>query len=446
MNNLTIFEKVKDWIRNSITLKLIAITILMLLLLIPVSMIQSIINERANLHEQATREVSSKWADEQQINGPILTIPIIYLNKTDKETVETTRYLHLLPDRLNIKGQIDPETLHRGIYEVVVYRSAIEITGNFVLKFRIDQNNLKAIRYDQAFLTIGISDLRGIKNDPAVHWGDQVFRVSPGSRNPDLVRSGITIGIPDLENNMGNKVSFGFKLSLQGSHNLSFIPVGRTNEISITSAWATPSFSGNFLPDSRSITHQGFKANWKILQLNRNYPQAWTGHSVSSQDMASSAFGVDLLLSIDNYKKSHRSAKYAVMTIALTFLIFFLVEIRTKKKIHPFQYALIGLALSLFYILLVSITEHSSFSLAYIISTVGISGMIFFYSLAVFNKKKHSILLLLTLIGLYSFLFVVLQLEDYALLMGSLGLMVILAATMYFTRNVNWYNMSNDTN
>ena len=178
-----------------------------------------------------------------------------------------------------------------------------------------------------------------------------------------------------------------------------------------------------------------------MLQLNRNFPQSWidTGEAEKLQN---AAFGVDLILPLDDYQKSMRSAKYAIMTIVLTFLIFFLVEILNGRKIHPFQYTLVGLALSLFYILLISISEHTNFNLAYAISTCAIVGMISLYSMSVFKMPKLSMLLVATLIGIYGFLFVTLQLADYALLMGSIGLTIILAITMYFTRNINWYKLN----
>ena len=162
--------------------------------------------------------------------------------------------------------------------------------------------------------------------------------------------------------------------------------------------------------------------------------------------MQNSAFGVNLIMPLDDYQKSMRSAKYAAMTIALTFLIFFLVEILNGRKIHPFQYVLVGLGLVLFYVLLVSISEHSNFNLAYLISSVAIVSMITLYSYSIFRVRKLTLLLFATLVGIYGFLFVTLQLADYALLMGSAGLTLILGLTMYFTRNVNWYKLNKDAN
>ncbi|MCB0497396.1 MAG: cell envelope integrity protein CreD [Cyclobacteriaceae bacterium] len=441
---MTIFERVNSWIKNSFMLKLFIITILMLLLLIPSAMIQSIITEREGLSNAAIEEVSAKWARSQQINGPILTIPLIYEYMEDGKLEQTTRYWYILPETLNIKGKVEPEKLRRNIYEIVVYESKLTVAGNFLFDKTPDKENLKAIQYNKAFLTIGISDLKGIKDQIVLNWNNKPLKVEPGSRVPNLIYSGVTIALPFLEEPDSHSIPFSFDLNLHGSQNLSFVPIGSTTKVTLNSDWPSPSFNGNFLPNSREITATGFTADWKVLQLNRNFPQSWTG-SVQDKNLESASFGVNLILPLDDYQKSMRSAKYAAMTIALTFLIFFLVEILNGKKIHPFQYILVGLALSLFYILLISISEHSNFNLAYAISTLSIVGMITLYSLSIFKASRLTMLLVVALLGIYGFLFVTLQLADYALLMGSIGLTLILAATMYFTRNINWYQLNKPT-
>lgn len=440
-NENTLLERFNTWIRNSVMLKLITITVLVLLLLIPTSMITSIISEREMLNEMTVTDVSAKWAASQQINGPILTIPFTFEYKKDDEVVEGVRYWHMLPKALSINGQVDPEKLRRGIYEVVVYRSALELAGSFITDLKLVENDVKEIRWDQAFLTIGISDLRGIEEDIMVKWGDQNLPIEPGSRIPDLVYSGITVQLPGLDASTNIDIPFSFDLKLQGSQNLSFVPLGNNTEVKLTSPWDSPSFNGSFIPDSREVSGAGFAASWKVLQLNRNFPQSWVG-SAQAEKLQDASFGVDLMMPLDDYQKSMRSAKYAVMTIVLTFLVFFLVEILNGRKIHPFQYTLVGLALSLFYVLLISISEHATFNIAYAISTCAIVGMISLYSMSVFKMPKLSMLLVATLIGIYGFLFVTLQLADYALLMGSIGLTIILAITMYFTRNINWYKLN----
>ncbi|QDH78769.1 cell envelope integrity protein CreD [Echinicola soli] len=440
-NENTVFEKIGNWVSHSVTLKLLVITILVLLLLIPSSMIMDLIAEREALSQAATEEVSMKWANNQQLNGPVLTIPLVYEYKEKEELKEVVKYLYLLPNNLQVDGEVVPEKLKRGIYEVIVYKSQLAVSGSFDLMEKVDRTNLKQIQYGKAFLTIGISDLRGIKEELAVDWGGVDCQVKPGSKVPSIITQGITVDLPNLESSMGTKVPFHFSLNLQGSRSISFVPVGGTTEVNVNSPWPSPSFYGNFLPDQRKVTGQGFEARWKVLQLNRNFPQSWVDEMQGS-NLQAAAFGVDLIFPVDDYQKSIRSAKYAVMTILMTFLIFFLVEVLNKRKIHPFQYALVGLGLCLFYVLLVSISEHTDFNTAYAIAAFGVVAMIVLYSLTVFRKKKLSLLLLAVLVGAYSFLYVTLQLTDYALLMGSVGLTVMLAMTMYFTRNIDWYQLS----
>tara|TARA_Y100001972_G_scaffold122335_1_gene167756 strand:- start:99 stop:1430 length:1332 start_codon:yes stop_codon:yes gene_type:complete len=443
MNMENPIERLNSWMRNSVMLKLITIMILTLLLLIPASMIESTIREREGLNMEAIEEVSSIWARQQQVNGPILAIPVIYEYKEEEKIKTLTKHLFILPENLVVEGSISPEKLHRGIYEIVVYKSSMNIGGSFRLDQEIDQTNLKEIQFGKAFLTIGISDMRGIKNDIDFRWGGKQLGVEPGSRISHMIHSGVTINVPDLTPQMGSEVDFTFELDLHGSQNLSFVPIGSKTDVKIESEWSSPSFNGNFLPATREVTDEGFNAYWSILELNRNYPQSWVGPD-QSHVLESSAFGVDLLLPLDDYQKSMRSAKYAIMTIALTFLMFFLVEIITKRKIHPFQYILVGLALCLFYILLVSISEQLNFNLAYLISMLAIVSMIVLYSLSMFKKQILSMVLVAVLLGIYGFLFVTLQLADYALLMGSVGLTLILAATMYFTRNIDWYRLNRE--
>lgn len=437
------FDRVNQWIKSSVTLKLIIITIITLLLLIPSSMVKNIIREREYLNQEAIAEVSSKWANSQQINGPILTIPLVYEIKEGDEQKTVTRYFHQLPEQLNIEGTIVPESLRRGIYEVVVYKSQLRINGSFAIDPKIDQANLREIRYDQAFLTVGISDLRGIEEEIQFNWDSQSIEVEPGANLGRIINSGITVSVPELEKLLQKTVDFEFNLNLQGSQNMTFIPLGGTTAVDIRSDWPAPSFMGNFLPDQREISEAGFTANWKVLQLNRNFPQSWIDYD-QFQDAASAAFGVNLLLPLDDYQKSMRSVKYSIMTIALTFLTFFLIEILNKRKIHPFQYILVGLALCLFYVLLVSISEHTDFNSAFSIASTGIISMITLYSATIFKRKKLTLFLLVVLSGVYGFLFVTIQMQDYALLLGSIGLTAILAITMYLTRNVNWYKVNTE--
>jgi inner membrane protein len=436
----SLFDKINDTLANSVTLKLVIITFLTLLLLIPESMVQSIIRERTALQQEANVEVSAKWAKSQEINGPVLSIPMEFERKEGDKMHNYTHLWHLLPDDLEISGQVEPTTLKRGIYKVVVYQTKLKVKGKFALEVNENKENLTRILWNQAYLTLGISDLRGIQDQISFKWGGEDLGIEPGSKLPDQIKSGITIPLANLADYRSKETAFSFDLDLQGSKDLSFVPTGKRTKIDISSPWESPSFNGNFLPDSREVSADGFKASWTVLQLNRNFPQSWFNEKMFPQ-LSASAFGVELMLPMDDYQKSMRTVKYGIMIIALTFLIFFLVEIRNKRKIHPIQYTFVGLALSLFYILLVSISEHLGFNWAYALSAITVTTMVFMYSLAVFKNLKLSALLLAALSAIFIFLFVNLQLAEYALLLGSIGLTLILALTMYLTRKINWYGM-----
>jgi len=438
----SIFERISTNIRNSITLKLIVIAILVLLLLIPMSMVRGIIAEREVLRAVTEEEVSDKWARSQVVTGPILTVPLRYEHEHEDGEKETViRQFHILPDMLTITGDVSPHVRSRGIYDVTVYSGDLNLSGNFELRdYRFEQENLRSIDWDKAYLTVGLSDLRGIRETIPFSWNGRNLPIEPGSRIQDLVPSGITFPVA-IRLEAGRNYDFTIDLQINGSENLSFTPIGLETDVRLNSSWPDPSFTGNFLPDNHSISTDGFEARWNVLQLNRNFPQQWIGNSYA-MEMSRSSFGVKLFTNLDDYQKSIRSAKYAVMTLALTFLIFFLTEVLNHRRIHPFQYALVGLALCLFYVLLVSLSEHIAFNLAYGVAAFAIIAIIIFYAYHVFRSVRLTGLLALLLTGIYLFVFVTLQLADYALLIGSIGLLVILGVTMYYTRNINWYKLS----
>ncbi len=424
--------------RHANSLKGIVIFVLMLILIIPTAMIEGIIGERQSRQNEAVGEVAGKWGLRQTITGPVLVLPYeqITRNAAGQELNRDLKYAYLLPDDLRIGGEVFPEKRYRGIFEVVVYNSKLTLDGAFP-KPALD-NIIPAgsnILWDKAVVQLGIPDLRGLKEQVMLTWDDQAAVVfEPGLSVSGVASSGIHIAVPLTAE--ANAHRFHVDIALQGSGSLFFTPVGKVTEVNIKSAWSDPSFTGAFLPDQKNISPAGFDAQWKVLNLNRNYPQAWGGDT--QVDFSNSTFGVDFLLPVDNYQKSIRSVKYAVLFIGLTFLVIFFVEMRNSRRVHPFQYALIGLALVIFYTLLVSISEHISFNAAYGVSaamTIGLTGL---YARALFDSRKMAFLVSGTLTLLYGFLFTVLQLQDYALLIGSLGLFAILATVMYFSRKIDW--------
>jgi inner membrane protein len=423
-------------LRKSLGTRLFIIAFLTLILLIPSLLIQGLISEREYRRDSVANEISQKWGDEQVVVGPVISVPYRYYFNGEEKVEQTIRYAHFLPENLNVEGAITPEIRYRGIYKVIVYNSSLSVSGNFPA---IDLSGFKVPAEDflieDAFVSVGISDMTGIKDFVNITWNESELLANPGIESNDVLASGISIA-PDLTT--GEAYDFSFDLNLNGSTGLNFSPVGKQTNVALKSDWANPSFTGNFLPAEREVTDAGFESEWNVLHLNRNFAQQWQG---PNQEVTSTLFGVELLLAVDEYQKTMRTAKYAIMFISLTFLTFFMIELLSKKIIHPIQYLLIGFALLIFYTLLLSISEYVVFQLAYVIAAAAIIGLITIYSYNVLSDKLKSGIIFGVLIILYGYLYILLQLQDYALLLGSLGLFVVLSVVMYLTRNINWFEI-----
>lgn len=420
---------------QSVTFKLIIIGLLILVMLVPGAMIRNLISEREQTQLEVISEIGSKWGYGQTLNGPVLSIPYYHYIEQEEKTYREIRYAHFLPGELEVHADITPEVRYRGIYKTIVYNTVLKVSGSFGFpdtdKLKIEQD---LVLLDDAFLQVGITDMRGIQQVLPFEWDQQELEVEPGIPTNDISGSGFHVKI-SLEER--EQFDFKFELDLNGSDHLYFVPVGKSSSIQMESSWRHPRFDGAFLPDERAISEEGFEAAWKVLHLNRNYPQSWKGASYQTDE---SAFGCFLILPVDQYQKTMRSAKYAIMFIALTFMIFFFVEILNRRRIHPVQYLLVGLSISIFYVLLLSLGEQIGFNLSYLVSSLAIIGLITTYAVSIFRQGKPTVILCLCLAMLYAFLFILIQLQDYALLLGSIGLFVAMGLIMYTSRNVDWYS------
>lgn len=434
-NLITFFE------RNAAIFKVAAIAFLALILLIPVVMIDELVKERKTRQFEALAEVSAKWGFEQQVIGPILAVPFYTfdLNK-DKERINVERKLvYFLPEQLDISGTIDPEIRYRGLFKIPVYHSSLRLDGQFSAPdMGINDPNTE-IDWSGATITLGISDMRGITEPINFRWNNEIMNCEPGVSIENIVKSGITVSNPLDYENKTESYLFSINISLNGSKAISFVPLGKVTTTIINSSWKDPSFNGAFLPTTRDISGQGFSATWKVLELNRNYPQRWTGKNV---DLLNSAYGVELILPGDSYQLTERSIKYAILFITLTFMSFFFIEIIHRQRVHPIQYILVGFGLALFYLLLLSLSEHIGFKLSYLIASIAIVSMITGYSGTIFKNHKLIALMATILFVLYGFLFILLQMQDLTLLIGSAGLFIILSTVMYLSRKIDWYNLS----
>ena len=463
--NKNILDRINERISQSVTFKLISIGILVLLLLIPKAMINDLILEREHRMLETIHEVTDKWSRSQTISGPSIIIPYQKLIELEEEKgVKTViRYATFLPEELHIKSIVEPEERYRGIFKVIVYKAQITISGKFPKPdFRSWDISTEDIQWSKAILNLGISDLRGIEKQVSLALDGENYPFSPGVSANSLSESGIHLPLEPLVDHFYEN-NFTIDIPLKGSERLFFVPLGKDTQVKMTSSWKDPSFTGSFLPKQREVNNEGFEATWQVLHFNRNYPQSWTeqhyyidddnyqdnpykltdnyaaNKNLNKNDIGSSKFGVNLLVTADHYQKSLRSSKYSILIIALSFLMFFLIEVTQKLRIHAFQYILIGLALMIFYTLLLSISEHLGFNLAYWISCLSVIALITFYSNSILGKRKMAYMLAASLTAIYGFLFIIIQIETYALLVGSIGLFIILALTMYYTRKISWY-------
>jgi len=441
MNTQDTIKKTGSFIRNSATIKIISIGVLVLVLLIPTSMISSLLKERESRRDSVVQEINQKWGNSQTITGPFITVPYKSFYKDKNEELQySTKYFHILPETLNIKGDIAPHIRYRSIYEAVLYNCQLDFEGIFTVP-RLNQLNIEPenILWGKSVFSIGITDMRGIKQNIILTFDKKSYGVNPGLKTTDIATAGVSSPIPLSPKD--NSKHFSFKLNINGSEQIRFTPMGEETNVNVKSSWPSPSFNGAFLPTSREISKTGFHATWKVLHLNRNFPQYWQGSQYKVQE---SCFGLKLLITADVYQKSTRLSKYALMFIIFTFSAFFFSEIINKNRVHPIQYLLIGLAIILFYVLLLSISEHLNFYYAYLLSASAITLLISGYSKGILKNKYFTLTVFVLLTVLYVYLFIVLQLEDYALIMGSIGLLAVLSTVMFITRKIDWYSLESE--
>jgi inner membrane protein len=428
--------------RFSKSIKVAVIAFLVLLLLIPMAMIENMITERGRTQTEAIDEVSQKWSLAQTITGPYVNLqcPITQDDNGKKRTIMEN--VTLFPDELSVDGQLQTEILRRGIYKVNVYQSELLIKGSFSSEeLRKNNIDMEALEYGRAAICLNLTDMRGLSEQISITLNDSVYVFEPGMDGRGIQSMGVhaIVDLSVLKEN--KKLPYEMKIKLKGSQSIYFTPLGKTTQVKLKANWGTPSFDGNFLPEKREITEKDFSAQWQVLNLNRNYSQVMVNYREASiRDLQDSNFGVNLKIPVEQYQQSLRSAKYAILIILLTFTVIFFTEIMEKTRIHALQYLLVGLALCLFYSLLLSMSEHIGFSPAYGVASLLTIVLVGGYMLGIIKKKKPAIIMTGLLAILYIYIFILIQLETFALLAGSLGLFVILALVMYFSKKIDWFN------
>ncbi len=435
-------------------LKLLTIGGLILVLLIPLQMIRGVLTERLVRRNEAVAEITGTWGGDQTVIGPVLMVPYRYPVKTVRDQTVDGRVQRVeveemglaqaffLPDRVEIAGDLDPRVLHRGIYRAVVYRGRLTIEGAFARPsfedWRVPPEN---VLWEDAAVGFAITDLRGVEDALQLDWNGRAVPLEPGSLVPGF-NVGVTARLRETEALEADDLPFALTLALNGSNGIRFAPVGARNTARLTSSWPDPSFQGQFLPADRTVGPEGFEAQWALSYYGRAYPQQWTvtpGAGARPPALGSALFGVDLRMLVDQYRNVERAIKYGILFLVLVFTGFFLFETLGVARVHPFQYALVGAALCLFYLALLSLSEFIRFGAAYLVGAAAATAMISLYCASVLRGGRRAAIVAVELAAIYGFLFVLLQLQDYALLIGTAGLFAALGAVMYLTRNVNWY-------
>ncbi len=426
--------------QRKLFLKIGFILVLILLLMIPNALIQNLIHERQSLESQTQREIASSWGPSQKVMGPILSIPYTTTQTSKDGTVTSFDHtLRILPQALSADIDLTTEERKKSIYKAILYNAHHDIRGSFELPDTAEfGKNLSKIHWADATIDMGFSASSSLSNIVTLKWNNDKYKMQSGSSDTQLFPSAIHTRVK--LNSEIKTYNFEAKIGVNGSKSIKYIPLASNTRVTINSNWPSPGFVGLPLPTKREISEGGFTATWNSTEYNRPFKDTWKDTEVNLSHRNES-FGVDLVQTVGHYQKNMRSAKYALLIISLSFLVFFFFEILKNNKIHPVQYIFIGLALSIFYSLLLSFSELVGFGPAYLIAASAVVGLISWYGKFMLRQGSNVMILTTILAGLYTYIYILLQMEKFALLVGTIGLFVVLAISMYLSRNMDWYGL-----
>jgi inner membrane protein len=426
---------------NGVLFKVFGIAALALLLMIPLSQVNDLIGERQQRAVEATRQIAERWGAPQVVGGPVLVVPVRYRQQLEKGVVVTDVNEYLLPDTLAMQATMKPELRRYGIYETAVYTAEMKLTGRFsATDFAMLSAGGGEPQWQLAQVRVPIADVRGIRRVSSLHLGQRELDFGP---NGDGLGGIATIASPLALDaaELTQPLPFTFDLTLAGTERIAALPLARHTDLRVDGAWPDPGFDGAFLPAAHRVDANGFEASWQVLDLSRRIAQHWRESESASLALADSAFGVSLVRPANAYQQNVRAGKYGVLFIALTFVTFFLFEVLRGLRVHPVQYLLVGLALCTFYVVLLALSEQVGFGASYALAAVATVVMVGGYAAAVLAQRRVGLMLGGLLGMIYGLLYGLVSSEDYALLMGSLALLLAVTAMMYLTRRVDWYSM-----
>ncbi|WP_082664321.1 cell envelope integrity protein CreD [Pseudoalteromonas sp. 10-33] len=423
--------------KQKIETKLIIIIGLIVLLLIPIFMIQNLIDERSELQQQVQVDIAKSSSDEQQVIGPFIHAQYLETVTVDGKTSEQLMNMTLLPESLNVSSNLATFEKYRGIYKALLYRSQNQFEGRFKTSALAVLADKKIKRLN---LILAISDIRGIGQGSHINVNERSYELLPGTQL-DQLPQGIRVELDYETIRKSEVLPYQIDLNLQGMRQLSFAPVGKNSSLTMQADWPHPSFVGDYLPIESSISARDFSASWQTNYFATNLKELFNQCLFRNECtlFKQRNMGVNLVDSVNHYLKNYRASNYAILVIVLIFASFFLLEVLRDEPIHPVQYGFVGLALAVFYLLLISLSEHLGFNIAYLLSALASAILLSVYVAGMLKNSKHGGLFLCGVLFLYSLLYGLLSAEDYALLMGSVLVFVVLSLIMMLTRRVNWY-------
>ncbi|AOI73780.1 cell envelope integrity protein CreD [Burkholderia ubonensis] len=426
---------------------------LVLLILIPLHLVSSIVQERASYREDALRSIWSSYAGPQTMTGPILVVPYTEVTRIRTEAapgqpaserVQTeAKRLLVFPKTLSVKGSVATSVRYRGIHKALVYDLQSRWEGTLALP---DLKQLQqsaghvSFAIGNPYLAFGISDIRGLMAQPVLVFGGKRLTMEQGAQLASLrqgVHADLDLGAFPAAS-AENVVPFSIELPLLGAQSVAFAPIADQNDFSLKSAWPHPSFDGAFLPRTRTVDAGGFASAWSLTSFNTKVREQI---AAGNGDDALEAASVSLIEPVNVYLEAERATKYGALFVMLTFASFFMFELVKRLRIHPIQYLLVGLSLALFFLLLLSLSEHIAFEYAYLAASGACIGLLGFYLSFVLHSVKRGAAFAGLLALLYAALYGLLLSEDNALMLGSLLLFAILAGIMTLTRRIDWYSV-----
>jgi inner membrane protein len=417
--------------------------VLVLIMLVPLSMVEGVVAERAATKAQVVEEIGAQWGQAQIISGPVLVVPYetsrIEVVDGAPKTVFETRYAVFTPEELHIAAKSDVEKRYKSIYEVLVYGADLAISGKFAAPDLATLGVTSSqVKWDAASLVLGLTGVRAI-NAVSLHAGDKDREIEAGVLPYHPFADGVRAALPlDTPNGGPRAFDFAFKLALNGRDMLAFQPLGRQSTITVASDWPHPNFTGSPLPAKREIGADGFAASWSISHIATGSPLSWLTHEYKLQPERATTVGVALAEPGDVHQQTDRIVKYGILVIGLTFGTMFVVGTLKRDRVHLVQYLLIGASITLFYLLLLSLAEQMDFALSYLIASLVDIAIVAWYAGATIRRLMGWITgAILALI--HGYMYVLLQMESLSLLSGTIGLLMALVGVMIATRKVDWF-------